>query len=72
MERFFDTLYLRYEERFVYSAPDLKHITRRLEWSAASPALTEPRVDLDFEPRFDGDAAQSPRSDRKRRRPRED
>jgi len=37
LERFFETLYLRYDERYVYSAPDLKHATRRREWSAASP-----------------------------------
>ena len=32
MERFFETLYLRYDERYVYSAPDLKSVTRRKEW----------------------------------------
>jgi hypothetical protein len=37
LERFFETLYLRYDERYVYSAPDLKSITRRREWSPASP-----------------------------------
>ncbi|MBR0900974.1 hypothetical protein JQ616_38965 [Bradyrhizobium tropiciagri] len=40
IEEFFKTLYLRYDERFVYSAPDLKKVTRRLEWSTASPALS--------------------------------
>ena len=40
-ERFFDTLYLRYDERFVTSAPDLARKTRRLEWAADSPALKE-------------------------------
>jgi hypothetical protein len=39
LERFFETLYLRYDERFVYSAPDLKSITQRLEWSPDSPGL---------------------------------
>lgn len=39
LEQFFEALYLRYDERFVYSAPDLKSVTRRLEWSADSPAL---------------------------------
>lgn len=38
-ERFFETLYLRYDERYVYSAPDLSSKTRRMEWSADSPAL---------------------------------
>lgn len=39
LEQFFKTLYLRYDERYVYSAPDLKLVTQRLEWSPASPAL---------------------------------
>jgi hypothetical protein len=39
LERFFEMLYLRYDERFVYSTPDLKSITQRLEWSPDSPAL---------------------------------
>lgn len=47
LERFFSTLYQRYEERFVYGAPNLKSVTGRLEWSLDSPALTtaEPRLD---------------------------
>ncbi len=44
IEQFFDTLYLRYGERYVYAAPDLKHVTSRIEWSPSSPALTEPRA----------------------------
>jgi hypothetical protein len=43
LERFFETLYLRYDERFVYAAPDLKSVTQRLEWSPASPALRDDR-----------------------------
>ena len=39
LEHFFETLYGRYDERYVYSAPDLKSRTRRLEWSPDSPAL---------------------------------
>lgn len=39
LEQFFQTLYLRYDERFVYAAPDLKSVTQRLEWSPDSPAL---------------------------------
>ena len=39
LEYFFKTLYQRYDERYVYSAPDLKSRTRRLEWSPDSPAL---------------------------------
>lgn len=38
LEQFFQGLYLRYDERYVYAAPDLKSITRRREWSEASPA----------------------------------
>ena len=40
-ERFFDSLYARYDERFVYSAPSLATVTRRLQWSSHSPALAE-------------------------------
>jgi hypothetical protein len=58
LERFFDTLYLRYDERFVYSAPDLNTVTRRLEWAADSPAFVGPTalVGLDYQPRVDGSA----------------
>jgi hypothetical protein len=46
---FFDTLYARYDERFVVSAPDLSRVTRRLEWDPASPAFKLPN--LDYTPR---------------------
>lgn len=39
LEQFFGMLYLRYDERFVYAAPDLKSVTQRLEWDPASPAF---------------------------------
>ena len=39
LESFFETLYLRYDERYVYSAPDLKSKTTRMEWSPDSPIL---------------------------------
>ena len=39
LEQFFELLYLRYDERFVYAAPDLKSVTRRLEWAPESPAF---------------------------------
>ena len=39
LEHFFEALYRRYDERYVYSAPDLKSKTRRLGWSSESPAL---------------------------------
>lgn len=55
LEQFFDTLYLRYDERFVTSAPDLSSVTRRLEWDRASPALSI--GDLDYSARLAGDEA---------------
>lgn len=39
VDQFFKTLYLRYEERFVFSAPDLQTITRRHRWAESSPAF---------------------------------
>ena len=51
--RFFDTLYLRYDERYVYSAPDLSSRTRRTEWSSDSPAFDSPLASsLDYEIRL--------------------
>jgi len=38
-EQFFKTLYLRYDERYVYSAPDLKPVTNRKVWSKDSPVF---------------------------------
>jgi len=59
IEQFFETLYMRYDERYVYSAPDLKSVTRRREWSPDSPALTGdhlgsmfPAGALDYQPRI--------------------
>ncbi|MBY0621273.1 hypothetical protein [Sphingomonas ursincola] len=49
---FFDTLYARYDERFVVSAPDLSSVTRRHAWDPASPGL---QLDgLDYEARLGG------------------
>lgn len=42
IEEFFQAVYLRYDERYVYAAPDLKKITRRREWSKRSPSSTTP------------------------------
>ena len=39
IKNFFTTLYRRYDERFVYGAPNLKSVTQRLEWSPESSAL---------------------------------
>lgn len=54
IERFFDRLYLRYDERYVYSAPDLRSKTRRIEWSPDSPALTSPLASsVDYDVRLE-------------------
>lgn len=54
-EEFFAGLYLRYDERYVYSAPDLKSVTQRLEWAPESPALLNPIANtLDYSPRVSG------------------
>lgn len=52
---FFDTLYRRYDERYVVGAPRLESRTRRVVWAANSPALLEalPASDLDYEIRAD-------------------
>lgn len=51
-DRFFDSLYRQYDERFVYAAPDLKRVTARRQWDRFSPALdgTGP-ANLDYAPR---------------------
>ena len=40
--QFFGTMYRRYDERYVVSAPTLAKKTRRLEWSPDSPAFQAP------------------------------
>ena len=51
---FFDTLYRRYDERYVVGAPQLKSRTRRTVWAADSPALaTDKLQDLDYTIRAD-------------------
>lgn len=58
IERFFQTIYLRYEERYLFGAPDLKSSTRRMEWSSDSPVFsTNPEESsqfpaLDYKPRL--------------------
>jgi hypothetical protein len=59
IERFFQMLYLRYEERYLLGAPDLKSVTRRLDWAPDSPAFASPGSaangpypDLDYEVRL--------------------
>lgn len=51
LRRFFDTLYARYDERFVVAAPDLATVTRRDEWDPESPGLEA--LDFDYEARID-------------------
>lgn len=42
-ERFFEQLYRRYDERFVYSAPSLKALTGRKLWTLDEAILNDPR-----------------------------
>lgn len=57
-ERFFDSIYLRYDERYVYSAPDLSSRTRRIEWSSDSPALVSSVASsMDYEFRLAGESS---------------
>ena len=52
-DRFFDSLYRQYDERFVYAAPDLRKVTARREWDAASPAFDGAGpTDVAYEPRI--------------------
>jgi hypothetical protein len=48
---FFEKLYSQYDTRFVYSAPGLKGITRRLEWAPDSPAIVDARI-AEYQPRL--------------------
>jgi hypothetical protein len=40
IDGFFERLYAQYDERFVYGAPSLVSVTKRLEWSPESTALS--------------------------------
>jgi hypothetical protein len=55
-DRFFETLYRRYDERFVYGAPDLARETKRISWLADSAPVFNPTMDdhssLDYELRL--------------------
>ena len=42
LDQFFRTMYERYDERYVVSAPSLARRTRRLEWAPDSPAFEAP------------------------------
>ena len=55
IEGFFNALYRRYDERYVYSAPALAPLTRRVEWSRESAALAAaPAPELDYRVRLAG------------------
>ena len=49
-DTFFNTMLLQYDLRFVYGAPMLKGVTRRVFWAADSPVLADARM-RDFVPR---------------------
>jgi hypothetical protein len=57
IERFFETLYLHYDERYVYGAPRLSSVTARREWSEDSPVAEAGQsgvpelAELDYQPR---------------------
>jgi len=54
LERFFATLYARYDERFVFSAPVLAKGTRRIAWSTDSPVFARGGIaaGCGYEPRI--------------------
>jgi len=58
LDQFFQALYLRYEERYLYGAPELKAITQRLAWSPMSPVSSRTESEttgfpaLDYAPRL--------------------
>lgn len=62
-ERFFETIYRRYQERFVLAAPtfERRNVTPRIEWDADSPLFDGDLMsahggipELDYEPRISG------------------
>ena len=56
LEQFFQTLYLRYEERYLFGAPDLKSVTRRLEWAPESPVFDHTQIGHESHPQLDYEA----------------
>ena len=61
VERFFDTIYKRYEERFVFAAPIFakRNVTPRVEWDEKSPIFDTGLLaahaevpELDYQPRI--------------------
>lgn len=57
LERFFGALFRHYDERYVFSASDLKKLTQRIEWSPSSPVFADAQrvssrfPELDYDPR---------------------
>lgn len=49
--RFFARIYDQYDQRFVYSAPSLSHVTRRNDWSQQSPIFSDARIS-GYDPRI--------------------
>lgn len=56
LDQFFQTLYLRYEERFLFGAPDLKSVTKRLEWASSSPIFDASSIESHVHPSLDYEA----------------
>ncbi len=54
VDGFFSTLYARYDERFVFSAPVLGKVTRRLQWARTSPVFRTGGIaaTIDYDPRL--------------------
>lgn len=59
IEEFFKALYMRYEERYLLGAPELRSVTKRIEWAQESPAFdsslrkSEHVPELDYPIRLD-------------------
>jgi hypothetical protein len=60
VDAFFERLYSQYDERFIYGAPSLASVTRRLEWSPDSTALA--LVNPDYEVRLGTPRLPKPRA----------
>jgi hypothetical protein len=59
-DAFFERLYSQYDERFIYGAPSLASVTRRLEWSPESTVLA--LVNPDYEVRLGTPRLPKPRA----------
>jgi hypothetical protein len=51
LKDFFSTLYRQYDQRFIYAAPRLEPVTRRIVWDPDSPAFAEGRA-LEYDARI--------------------